>query len=205
MNAPCRVARPFAKELGSTSHRTRAEIAPDGIRDSTRYDPAGNVTWHRTRRGDVLTMEYDVLNRLAQRITPERIENAEPIPGGGQFPRFGTSVVIPADTASFTYLNATSALLTARNGDARITRTYYPNSAVQSEVQQIRTYAGANFDAHVASLGYGYDLDGRRTRLDRDPTDHVTYGYAPETGLLQTVSSAYGTVAQYDYDVAGRK
>lgn len=212
--------------------RPVVEIAPDGYRDSTVYDPAGQVVERRTRRGHVIRMRYDALGRLTRTIVPgvtyadttlvasihasERHtwvfpryrpdalgnHSVENVPGGTT-----GGVTIRADTALFTYDRAGN-LLTANNRDARITRTYYPGGAIRADTQRIRQYAGTAFD-HVYGLGYTYDRVGRLTRVTHPaniaptPTSDVEYAYAPGTGALETVTDDAGTHGIV-YDVDGR-
>jgi YD repeat-containing protein len=50
--------------------RALTEKAPDGSVESRQYDHAGNATQITTRRGHVITMAYDALNRLTKRVVP---------------------------------------------------------------------------------------------------------------------------------------
>jgi RHS repeat-associated protein len=100
----------------------------------------------------------------------------------------------------------------ANNGDAKVSRTYYPNGLIESETQKIRTLAdvgsGGNFTDHVYTVSYEYDLAGRNTKIsvptqlaprvqtdtlaavfmlsghDRDIHDEITYTY--DTGTNGT-------------------
>ncbi|MEO6085185.1 MAG: hypothetical protein ABIQ18_18930, partial [Umezawaea sp.] len=218
--------------------RAVTEIAPDATpasltdnpRDSTTYDPAGNAVSVRTRRGFDIVMAYDVLNRLLQRTTPAASLALPPAyvewarPDSVFFPYFGQdaqgnftlpyvaqrrTVTLPADVATFTY-DEMGNPLTAFNGDARVTRTWYANGALESETQQIRTYAGTDLSTHGYRLDYVHDLNGRRTRLihpgnispHAPARDTTRYAYEPVTGALASVTgiASYG----FSYDVAGR-
>ncbi|HYW10884.1 MAG TPA: hypothetical protein VE871_02980, partial [Longimicrobium sp.] len=105
--------------------RQIVEIAPDGMRDSTFYDQAGNVVRVRTRRfaesraatqsdsAAYIWMRYDALNRLTLRIFPPVVYASRTTQIGSvvqRYPRHpteGTGHRIPADTASYTYDPAT--------------------------------------------------------------------------------------------------
>lgn len=50
--------------------RRTVEIAPDLASDTTGYDRASNPTRFVNRRGKTITMSYDAMNRLIQRIAP---------------------------------------------------------------------------------------------------------------------------------------
>jgi RHS repeat-associated protein len=175
--------------------RPTVEIAPDGMRDSTVYDRAGNVLETHTRRTDatgqrlVIHNRYDALNRVTHIITPavqydardeglaERnfIMGWEDGTSTDQPPPYpwypndgGTGYRIPADTALFTY-HVTGGLLSATNRDAWVRRGYYPGGALRADTLAIRTWAelpqGGNFTSHVYGLELTYDRNGRRTEI----------------------------------------
>ena len=209
--------------------RQVAEIAPDGQVDSTYYDPAGNAVKLRSRRhaeiGDYVTMQYDVMNRLSRRATPQvrYAQRNQGIPvrymggdDGGEntpYPRYPNDglggYLIPADVATFTY-DALGNVETANNNDAQVSRTYYPNGQLQTETQRIRTTAGADFSQHVYQLQHTYDLNGRRTEL-RHPTqlapsstqNTTRYEYDRLTGSLAKVTDALGNQFRYNYTTRG--
>jgi RHS repeat-associated protein len=190
--------------------RKTAEIAADGNVDSTTYDPAGNTVSVKTRTGDIITLQYDTLNRLKSRMTLAKTFDPETLGTGGwaKFPRHPvgapSGVFVPADTATFTY-DEIGSLKTANNGDAQVSRVYNPNGSLSTETQSIRTYTSNDFSRHVFTIGYGYDLDGRRTRIDRGPNDPVSYIYAQSTGDLETVQATQsGATFSFDHDDAGR-
>jgi RHS repeat-associated protein len=203
--------------------RTVAEIAPDGWVDSSRYDPAGNVIQQRTRRGDMLVMAYDVLNRLTRRIVPG-VVYADTTYAGWRFPFYSncesTKLCIWADTAVFTY-DATGNMVAANNRDALIRRTYNLDGTLSTDSTWIRTYpepsAGGNFTTHVFGLRVGYDLNGRRSWLKHPRNlaahfaaapsvlyDSVAYGYDPNMGALTRVRDVLGNEFRYAYDLNGR-
>jgi YD repeat-containing protein len=211
--------------------RKVAEIDAWGNRDRTHYDGAGNVVAVSTRRraeiGDSTMMRYDALNRLTRRVVPRVSYN--PLSVDNQFPpqttdpmRFplfgtdanwnptirntgGSGLVIKADTSVFTY--DSTGMRTADNGDARVSRSYYPNGLLRTEVQRIRTYVGADFSQHAYTSTYEYDVSGRRT-LHQYPRqlaiDAVGLEYDPVTGALSTVSDSDAHSHQYGYDLDGR-
>ncbi|HKP76893.1 MAG TPA: RHS repeat-associated core domain-containing protein [Longimicrobiaceae bacterium] len=205
---------------------TPATLA-DNPRDSTVYDLAGNPTRMLTRRGLAIDMRYDTTGRLLERITPAStapgrttdlgsfynprlfifpffFEDAEGNFTGAQMSA-AQPVTIPADTARFTY-DEMGNVLTANNRSAQVTRTWNSNGTLASETQRIRTYAGQNWSAHAYTLGYQYDLDGRRTQLTHPgnispsaPVSSVTrYGYDPDTGDLASVSGLSGYTFERD-------
>jgi RHS repeat-associated protein len=208
---------------------TVKEIAPDGQADSTVYDHAGNPIKALTRRGQQIFMVYDTLNRLSERrmppvFIPQWSNAGIPVSMAnrselgafiGPFPMFGTGTgyQIPADTMRFTY-DALGNTLTANNRDARVTRTYYNNSLLKTETQQIRTLAeipaGGSFNSHVHTLTYKYDKDGRRIELQhpsnlapmvggvlKDRTSYLYYSF----GELERVTDLLGHQYRYTYSL----
>jgi len=204
------------------------ELAPDDTpndwndnpRDSIVYDAAGNVVRIRGRRfaefaavaADTLAdirMYYDVLNRLTMRITPR-------VQYGTRQALFDSYFQHPAraiagDTAVFEYHPTTGRMTVARNRDARTVRSYYRGGMLQQEVQSIRNYASLDSTTHVYTVGFVYDLDGRRTEVTL-PTQlrpsltgtRTQYGYDSVTGDLTQITDALGNVFNAYYDMTGR-
>ncbi|HEX6746130.1 MAG TPA: RHS repeat-associated core domain-containing protein [Longimicrobium sp.] len=217
--------------------RKIAEIAPDTTPaslldnpvDSTFYDAAGNVVRTRNRLGEVVTMQYDTLNRLRRRFVPAvtRTGTTAQILSSPTwyFPLFrdnGTgaletanttaalSFVLRGDTAVFTY-DEMGNLRSAVNQDASVTRTWFPYGLMQGETQRIRTYVGTDTTTHAYPLQYAYDLEGRRVSLTL-PTNLApstsqttqTYAWDGGTGELLDIADVLGTHYQYAYDTRGR-
>src|SRR2546426_9256377 len=103
-----RWARPDVARVGTISthwkydaaSRAIAEIAPDGLVDSTYYDGAGNDTLVVTRRQVRIGMAYDARNQLTTRTLPavpypERPSGITTLPGG--MPTSYAAYQIPAD------------------------------------------------------------------------------------------------------------
>ena len=164
--------------------RRVASIAPDGAVDSTVYDATSNATKLVTRLGGTskpITMVYDAANRLIKRSVPAYDYSAEHVglatqtgsqPWAKDYPLYpndggtGYTVVAQVDTFAF---DAAGRMTLANNGDAKVSRTYYPNGLTKTETQKIRTLAevgsGGNFTAHVYTTSYEYDLAGRNTKI----------------------------------------
>jgi hypothetical protein len=101
---------------------------------------------------------------------------------------------------------------TANNGDARVSRTYYPNGLLQTETQRIRTLAklseGGDTTSHQYTLTYTYDRNGRRKELQHPANltpvvsgvikDRTRYDYHP-FGALNTVTDILDHVYRYKY------
>jgi RHS repeat-associated protein len=189
--------------------RRTVEVAPDNTpadsldnpADTTVYDLAGNVLETRTRRVTdsgqrvVVSMRYDALNRLVQRITPairyDSIEDGLALRGfiypheqdridavySGRgralpYPWYPNDVNwgyrIPGDTARYVY-DSMGNTVRADNRDAWIRRGYYPGGALRADTLKVRTVAelaaGGDSTSHVYALAHAYDLNGRRTEL----------------------------------------
>jgi RHS repeat-associated protein len=208
------------------ANRPTVEIAPDGHPDSTQYDPAGNVVTTKTRNGDTLTMTYDRMNRLRQRVVPTRTYAARTAPGllvtlplsydnyAGThpypwYPNNGSGLQINADTAKFSY-DAGGRLIAADNGAAHVHRTYFKDGNVQTDSLSIRNYRDTTF-GHVYVLRYTYDLNGRPTALHHPAQlaigtgmrDSIRYVYNDTTGAIASVFSLLGNQTTFLYDLRG--
>jgi YD repeat-containing protein len=209
------------------------ETAPDGQPDTTVYDPAGNPTWSRTRRGDTIRTRYDALNRPLVSYHSAALYAAERrgIPSTTSFGRVwcpdsttGYSIYhpypqyqnepncgyrVPADSAVFEY-DAMGNLLRGDNADALVRRSYLPNGLLERETLKVQTAARNDTTAHVYALVYGYDLDGRRTTLTHPAAlapaggAPTRYAYHSVTGALETVTDPLGNVFRYGYDNGGQ-
>jgi len=209
--------------------RRVAEVDTLGLVDSTAYDSAGNARAIVTRRGDTLVMTYDAMNRLLTRAVPAvtydsvrrsiatfglpNLENPPypfyPNTADGQYR-------IAADTESFAY-DETGRITSATNANALVTRTYFANGLLQSERQRVRTLApldsGGSFGLHDYTVGYAYDLNGRRTKLAVPGSvapmvngvlkDTVRYAYDAQFGALTTVTDPLDRVFTYSHDGRG--
>jgi hypothetical protein len=157
--------------------------------DSTKYDASGNAVTAITRLGGTsrpITMKYDAMNRLVKRSVPgytyasetiglatkvstERWAHKYPLltnmPTGGD-----SGYTVPAQVDTMKY-DAVGRLVMANNGDAKVSRSYYPGGSLKSDTSRVRTLAdtvsgsGGDFTHHVYGVGYSYDLAGRVTSL----------------------------------------
>ncbi|MDP9348567.1 MAG: PA14 domain-containing protein, partial [Gemmatimonadota bacterium] len=152
-----------------------------GAVDSTVYDPAGNVREAHTRRG-LISMEYDELGRLLKRSSTAGVD-------------------------TFRY-DVMGRMTVADNPHARIRRSYFPGGALRADTQTIVMRDTAVVE-HTYGLRFGYDLDGRRTRLYHPTnlapagTDVTSYRYDDATGRLLEVTGELGG-GTYHYDRDGQ-
>ncbi|HEX6912946.1 MAG TPA: hypothetical protein VF142_21230, partial [Longimicrobium sp.] len=212
--------------------RKVVEVSGTGM-DSTTFDPAGNAVEQRTKRGAVITLRYDALGRLTQRIVPgitydrvSCIPNAQPLGcGSRRFPFYASdaagALVIPADTSTFAY-DVMGRMLAAHNRDARVSRTYYPNGLVRTDTLRIRRYVP--YDSVSSGSGgppccieiTGTD-PGAPGRLNGTP-HRPAHSYAPgrpagRTGIQALPGEPYPDAdfathvygLRYTYDLSGRR
>lgn len=181
------------------------------------YDPAGNVTIASYNYGTV-TSTYDALNRILTRAVPS-VSYAQtgcgiwhpawhPLCTIMVFPLYpndgGTGYIVAADTSRFTY-DIAGNMLEADNLDAKISRTYALNGAIQTDTLRLRDLTGSAFTVKYG-LRYGYDRDLRRAwmRLPIVSGDSTTYSYSAPLGALTQVRDNSGVVAKFGYDSAAR-
>jgi YD repeat-containing protein len=197
------------------ANRVVADTAPDTRVEMRAYDRAGNVTTTVTRRGHSITMAYDALNRLTRRRTPSvtydttragiGARDNEPYP---RRPNSGLKFVIAADSDAFAY-DPEGRITSANNGDARVTREYFPGGLLRSERQELRDAVNSTF-SHSFLLGYTYDLNKRRTAV-RLPAQLVPSGtdsiialsYDSITAELRSVTDPLGNAFTYQYTQRG--
>lgn len=209
------------------ANRKVVEIPLDTVvkADSTFYDPAGNIVRVRNRESRNVTMAYDALNRLVQRIKGAAWDSLWPSIHyssgnyGHTLPRYyvtngpqGWGVTVPGDTAKFAY-DAVGHLITADNRDARIRRHHNLNGSLASDTLIIMPWTGSDTTLHVYGLQFGYDLDGRRIwlkhpdavapRVNGTVKDSVAYTYTVN-GQLASVTDVLGNQFRWAYDPAGR-
>jgi RHS repeat-associated protein len=183
------------------------------------YDAAGNALTQSYRYG-VVTTTYDELNRVVRRVVPRRAfphtdclgHPTGPLTGAGTdclisvplYPNLaGDSVEVPADTSVFGY-DVAGNPVQADNRYAQVHRSFFPNGLLQRDTLRMRDYLDGAY-GHVYALRYGYDGDGRRTRLFLPGGgDSLTYAYSPTNGALAQVSDPAGHRYALTYTPAGR-
>jgi YD repeat-containing protein len=109
------------------------------------YDPAGNVIALTTRLGQVITMQYDVLNRQVRRVVPETFHPW--VACSGISPRNSPCITglhfdslrIAPDVQTFAY-DAMGRMTAAHNRYARVKRTYFRGGALRTDTLRLRRY-----------------------------------------------------------------
>lgn len=180
--------------------KARWVSGPTPSADSVAYDPAGNVVTSYTRRGHVITMQYDALGRLLNRNVPAEVL-PERIFVGRSFPFYSDGLTIPSETVRYTY-DVLGNMTSARNRDARIRRAYYPNGALKTDTLVTLTWTRTDSTKHVYGLRYEYDLNGRRKTLWH-PEQLVPHywGYLPNRDVQYTYHD-FGLLKSVTHDVS---
>jgi len=203
------------------ANRRVAEVSPDGMVDSSEYDPSSNVIKAVTRRRDptsgtrlTINMSYDPLNRLITRVLPHITYQSRPTafyiqpPGSVWDAQPYPAYDIPLEAHTFTY-DAMGQLLTADNADAKVKRSYYPSGLIKLDSLRIQTVARDDWERHKYGLEYTYDLDGRRKVLavphqlgiGNDTT--IAYAYYLQIGLLETLNDVQRKDYTFLYNLRG--
>lgn len=211
-----RYSTPDSADIGSVTttwayddnNRQMEETAPDGRAQTLTLDPAGNVTSMLTRRNLSLSMTYDALNRLTQRILPQVLIPEETFDNAG-FPRYTNGLRIAGDTETFSY-DSLGNITRANNRDAKVARQYTSAGLLIRDSLFVRAYDSTSTTySHAYAVSYAYDRNRRRSTFT-DPEGFVTtYGYSPKFGALTDLavqlfsSSSYYHFA-WSYDSLGR-
>jgi RHS repeat-associated protein len=138
------------------------------------------------------------------------IRRVVPSFGIGGLDRYTYGSSFLADTLTYTY-DIAGNTLTANNIFAQITRAYNLNGSLAADTERVRESDSASTAlSHVYGIGYGYDLEGRRSWLKHPGTladfgaDSVAYSYDATTGMLKSVRDPYGNRFGFAYDAALR-
>ena len=210
-------------------------VASDGAVDSTGYDDADNPILLIPRRikefSGPITLQYDPLNRLRQRVLPSvayavnvsgiagfngYAEPAYPryLGAGSTQTTFGNKTgtdTIPGETQTFVY--DSTGLRQANGRDATVARRYNPNGSLAADSVRVRATLDSTFPvSHTYVTTYAYDLDGRRTGVTYPAqispggvARAVSFGYDDgATGMLATVSDMLGSTVGLTYDKVGQ-
>jgi RHS repeat-associated protein len=180
--------------LRDLAARVEVEVAPDNQAETYRYDSGSNDTSMTTRRGDVISMRYDALNRLQGRtlppyVYPSRSAHVSPI-------------VSPTDTLSFNYTTpgsvdtlayaADGQVVLATNRFASVARQYNPSGLLLSETLSIQKADTSGYGSHTYLTKYEYDRNRRRVSLivprllKGSVTDTMRFSYTSWGAAYQT-------------------
>jgi RHS repeat-associated protein len=195
--------------------RVTAQIAPDGRRDSTVYDPAGNIVALVTGRNHTISMSYDALHRLINRTLPSVSYTSRPsaaLIDSDNYPHLKAPFVayqIPGESQTYAY-DARGRMLAAENSNARIKRNYYPNGQLLTDSTWIANESRSTFSLHSYGILHIYDLNGRPKMLSipqqlRTPGQQstITYSYENAAGLPTGVTDLQANAYALRYNARG--
>jgi len=142
------------------------------------YDAAGNPITKRTRGGDTFTTTFDALNRITR---------------------------IVADTTGARAVQDTR--LSYDNLDRRLTACFWVSSACTQTVTASWDALGRQTaeTGPLGTLGYGYDLAGRRTSITWPDAVVVNYGWDLSNQVTTITQGSSSLLATYSYDNLGRR
>jgi YD repeat-containing protein len=149
------VKRSYVYDL---ANRLIGETDEAGKTDSMWYDAGGLVIATKSRTNDSVSYDYDAAGRKIKVVWPTHPNPAGNVAGG---------------TAQFTY-DVMGRLLTAVTGSKNLTRTYYGNGLVRTDVQD------GTATVRVTQA-YDYDRAGKR----------IWHRIGPQNDLLQADSISY--------------
>lgn len=171
----------FDSSTPQTSLSTAGEVSTTDY-EQYGYDDNGNRKTFRRRDGQVLSYRYDALNRMTQKIVPER-------------PALASS-----HTRDIFYAYDLRGLMTkARFGSLAgqgVTQSYDFLGFLESST--------TSMDGQTWTLTYEHDEAGNRKKLWHPDNQLFTYTY-DELGRVETIGhSEAGTLASYSYDKMAR-
>jgi RHS repeat-associated protein len=158
----------MGRKLTATYPRVNASPSPT---ESWHYDTMGRVDQFTNRAGKHLVPTYDILNRLRQMTWDDGITPA----------------------VSYLYDGA-SRLTSISNSNSVITRAYYNDNLLQSEMQAIAGLPSSE------TINYAYDADSNRKSIIYPDSFTFNYEYTGRNQLLNIWVGANPEVS-YTYDV----
>lgn len=189
---PRAVKRAFSADLRGLPRQETDEF---GNPRTATHDRGGLLTSSISRSNVTVRYRYDVVGRRTAMIFPLQDYSA----GCQPSPACTTALQVPGDSLSYTY-DTMGNQLTAKNQQGTITRTYYADGSLKSQISQLNSLI-------PDTLLYEYDAVGARTRVihGRDVRDTTTYRYNTATGSLDTLDfgaaglgNTYRVLLQYD-------
>jgi len=155
---------------------------PDGTAEAAGYDENGNVNARSKPDGTAITYGYDWDNRLKDITYPRHADGTQLHATHFDYDNDGrrTGMSDATGTTTWTY------------GDGlHLTQTVTPYGTAAAPGTSSQT------------VGYGYDLDGRRITMSLAGLGSWTYTYY-DNGQPWTVRTPYGETTTSSYDTAGR-
>ena len=183
-----------ADSLGvSASYELDAEgravkATANGLTESWRYDPAGNLLAHTDRAGSSESYAYDAAGRLVVFVDGSGVKTSYGYDGRGNL----TSQVSGAVASRYSYDGASN--LVGEAMGSRVVSSYEYDGAGRLTSSR---------DATGATTAYGYDALGNLTQQTDALGNRWTYAY-DKVGNLTSETDPSGATTRYDYDAAGR-
>jgi RHS repeat-associated protein len=159
--------------------RKTAMIYPDDSRETWSYTAAGQLATYTTRAGQVKTASYDTAGRLLA-------ENW--LPSGA------------APDVSYGY-DSNGRVVSVSNGVSTLRYTYDCVGRMASETSDLSALLPG---APSRTVGYAYDVLGRRTQLVYPDGTVVKQSYDARGKLVAVATADANPIATWSYDAAGR-
>lgn len=168
--------------------KTRFPVATKGANSSSTtdyelvgYDPNGNVTSFRTRRGETLAMTYDNLNRMTKKVVPER------------------SGLSPSHTRDVYFAYDLLGSMTEAQFDSLTGGGY----SFAYDALGRTTSSTFNLGIAAKTLSYQYDAAGNRTRITHPDSNYFEY-LRRTSGALYYARVNGAPLFYPTYDAAGQ-
>jgi YD repeat-containing protein len=166
-------------------------------------DPNGSVTTYSADEYDrLLRMTYD--DSSYERVALDRNGNVDSLFVNGSLQalydwdaqgRLRAIAYADGDTTAYTY-NKVSQLIQAVNALSTLTYTYDALGRLDSMITVV--------DGHTYGVGYDYDKNSNRTRLNYPSTYNIDFSYT-DIDQMDEIKRAGLTLVNYDYDTLGRR
>jgi RHS repeat-associated protein len=171
---------------------------PKGNRTTWSYDAAGRLTRKTYADGSAETYAYDLLGRRLSLTTPAGVTANYAYDQRDRLVDTDWSDATPDSTRVYDAAGRLVALTTSKV--ATHSCTYDAAGQLLSETTAPAALAPATF-----TVGYAYDLDGRRSQLTYPDGGVVTYDYTARGQLAALLADGPPPLATFAYDLAGRR
>ena len=171
---------------------------PKGNRTTWSYDSAGHLTRKTYADGSAETYAYDLLGRRVSLTTPAGVTSSFTYDNRDRLVATTWSDATPASARSYDAVGRLSSLITS--GVSTHSYAYDAAGQLLREVTAPAALAPASF-----TVGYAYDLDGRRCQLTYPDASVVTYDYTARGQLSALLADGPPALATFSYDQAGRR
>jgi RHS repeat-associated protein len=171
---------------------------PKGNRTTWGYDLAGRLTRKTYADGSAETYAYDLAGRRLSLTTPAGVTASYAYDQRDRLVATDWSDATPGSTRAYDAVGRLVRLNTA--GVATHSYSYDAAGQLLGETTVPAALAPASF-----TVGYAYDLDGRRSQLTYPDASVVTYNYTARGQLSALLADGPPPLATFAYDLAGRR